>query len=175
MKKKIFKISVILIVGTLISYMSFRIVKKANAKKEAAESTSALPDFEFYTLQNELFTKGSLESNKPVAVLLFNTECDHCHYEVQGILKNITSFRAMQTLMISGEQTDHIEKFVNTYKLEDYPEIKVLRDKGGERLKRFGTESSPTVFIYDKSHRFSKKYTGETKPEAILKAGDIIP
>lgn len=175
MKKNIFKISIILIVGALISYMSFRIVKKANAKKEAAESVSVLPDFEFYTLKNEVFTKGSLESDKPVAVLLFNTDCDHCHYEIQGILKNIDSFRAMQTLMVSGEQADHIEKFVNMYKLGDYPQIKVLRDKGGERLKTFGTESSPTVFIYDKSHRFSKKYIGETKPEAILKAGNIIP
>ena len=175
MKKRIFKISAILIVGALISYMTFRIIKTANAKKEAAESINTLPDFEFYTLKNEPFTKGSLEDNKPVAVLLFNTECDHCHYEIQGILKNINSFRAMQTLMISGESADPIEKFVNMYKLADYPEIKVLRDKGGERLKRFGTESSPTVFIYDQSQRFSKKYVGETKPEAILKAGNVIP
>lgn len=175
MKRKIFKISVILIVGAFISYMSFRIAKKANAKTEAAENISILPDFEFYTLKNEPFTKGSLEGDKPVAVLLFNTDCDHCHYEIQGILKNINSFRAMQTVMVSGETVDQIEKFANTYKLGDYPEIKVLRDKGGERLKRFGTESSPTVFIYDKSHRFSKKYVGETKPEAILKAGNVIP
>lgn len=175
MKKKILKISVIFIVAGFISYMSYMIVKQANTKKEAAESISILPDFEFYTLKNEPFTKDSLESDKPVAFLLFNSECDHCHYEVQGILGKINSFRAMETLMISGEQAEPIQKFANMYKLGDYPQIKVLRDKGGERLKRFGTEAAPTVFIYDKSHRFSKKYIGETKAEAILKAGNIIP
>lgn len=175
MNRKIFKITFLLAIAGFLSWMGFLIAQKASIKKEAEQKVQQLPDFEFYTLDGGAFTKASLREGAPVSVILFNSECDLCLYEAGEIKKKIALFKDMEVLMVSDQPAEAIRQFADTYGLAGQNQVKVLRDKKQQLLKLFGTEAIPTVFIYDKSHRLLKKYIGETKPEAILKAANLIP
>src|SRR5262245_17319407 len=39
------------------------------------------------------FTKNDLKKNRPVLIMVFNPDCDHCKHETEEIIKNIDSLK----------------------------------------------------------------------------------
>lgn len=172
--RKYLKIFFIITLTGLVSFLGFNIVKRAMIKQEAADKVQTLPDFEFYTLDDQPFKKASLQAGLPVAIILFNSECDHCQYGAAAIRQKLSLFKGIQVLMISSQETSDIKAFAEQYEFIGKQEITMLRDKKRELLNKLGTEVVPTIFVYDKTLRLAKKYVGETKPEAILKAANLM-
>lgn len=159
----------IIIIG--ISFMSYRIFQKVKKNNEIALQIDHIPEFEFVNIKTgAIFKTQDLLKDRPVVFVYFNTECEHCKYEVSQISKSINQFERFQIILISIEEPDILLEFFNKQSLltgsKNY--VSVLYDKHLQFEKIFGNCPFPTSFIYNKDHDLVKVFKGEVKIEAIL-------
>lgn len=70
---------------------------------------------------------------------------------------------------ISTENLERLREFDEEFKLtESVENLAVAKIDPVTANEKFGLRTFPTVFIYDATGNLTKKYTGETKIEAIL-------
>jgi thioredoxin-related protein len=75
--------------------------------------------------------------------------------------------------MFTSEKDSLTKVFAHTYGLDTIKNVQVISDEKNEMHAAFGVKSIPTIFIYDAKGKLLKRYNGETKIEAILKALDL--
>lgn len=155
MKKK-----VIIILGVffvlVVGCMGYISVKKLGRKKDIQNKQSDLA-----LMLNQL---GQTESDiKPSTILLFfNSECEHCQWEMEEISNKINEFDQHQLLLVSFEPEQEAIAFLKHYNLSNHyvrssPEKVIASFSGGV----------PQTLIY-KEGKLVKHFNGEVKIEAIL-------
>ncbi|MCH5598137.1 peroxiredoxin family protein [Niabella ginsengisoli] len=161
---------IILLLLIVVGFLGYKIISTINKKANTEERIAKLPAFTFYTLNNIVFANDSLSKNKSTVVIYFNTGCEHCQYETEQIIKHTDQLKHANFLLASVQPINELKKFDSTYHLSSYPFIKLVNDKDNIMRNIFGANTVPTIFIYDTNNRLIKKYTGEVKIEAIVKA-----
>jgi len=107
-------------------------------------------------------------TGKPTLLVHFLPDCHFCQYEAKVLGENLPFFQHAQLILISRASPPALRDFAREFGLWQQPNIHFLHDKEGCFAKFFGTQSVPTVFIYDEEGRLQKQYQGETKMGAIL-------
>lgn len=153
----------------LVGYVTSKMVRGINLKQSAAIQTINLPDFSFRSLDSSTYSAAMLPEKRPVVFLYFNTECDHCRYEAEEIVKNPACFKGSSLLMVSTERLAVLRAFNQEFGLSRFPEIRVLQDDRDIFRTLFANQVIPAVFIYNKDRRLVQQFKGEVKLEAICK------
>ncbi len=167
--KRILKFLVLVIIFAFIFYLCFKIYSGIVNKKEIAEKTERLPDFNFYTPDGASFLPKSLAKNHSTVILFFNPECHHCTCEIESIINNSALFGNTEILLVSDQPGVLLKQFSQQYNLNNYPHIEILYADYGHIRSAFGTVFVPETFIYGKNHDLLKVFKGEVSAEAILK------
>jgi hypothetical protein len=71
-------------------------------------------------------------------------------------------------MVTSDDSLKRIENFCSEYHLWNVDNFEVLIDKENQFKKVFGKAVIPSVYIYDENQKLTKRFLGETKPEAII-------
>lgn len=100
-----------------------------------------------------VFKKADLNKKKPVLLIFFSPECEHCIHETETLLANMSSLKNVQILMASVMELHLIKEFARKYNLNAYPNITVGRDKNFFLPGFFDAGSVPVIALYDKKHR----------------------
>ncbi len=169
MKKVIkFSIPAIFILG--IGFMLFKTYEKVNHTKQIEKQIKEIPQFSFNNIQTKSeFTNKDLQKNRTTVFLYFNTECEHCRYELQQVSDNLQKFKNAQIIMISIEEPVQIKAFTKKYNLLNQSNLYILFDKDIKFEEIFGNCPFPTTFIYNKKGALVKQFKGEVRVEALLK------
>ncbi|MBE9469057.1 MAG: redoxin domain-containing protein [Bacteroidetes bacterium] len=139
-------------------------------KQTIEKQIQTIPNFSFTNVyNNKLFTNKNLEKNKATLIIYFNTECEHCEYEIKQISKQNEKFQNFQIVMVSFEDADTLKMFATKYHLNKLANIYLLEDKEIKFDSIFGKSPLPSSFIYNKNGKLVKKFKGEVKTEALLK------
>ena len=125
----------------------------------------------FTVLQSDsstLFKKTDLPKNKPLLIILFDPNCDHCQHETEDIIKNIDGFKNIQILMVTNADFADLKRFYNNYGLANYKNI-----VAGVEIKYFlatffAIRNLPYLAMYDKKGNLITTFEGTMKPEKIL-------
>lgn len=166
-------IKIILGLALLVVFGCFAYYTVTRAmKKESALKLKTMPDFKFYTMNDEAYTQDNVPSGKPLLVLHFSTDCEHCQNEAKDLKKNISWFENVHILMVSDKSKEEINTFSQDYGLKEYPQIVFLRDTTSAFFYSFGTASFPLAYVYDSDRNLVKNFTGETTMDVIKKAID---
>lgn len=152
-------------------FLVFQIIQGLNEKKEAEERIQFLPPAKFVSLVGDSVNLQDFDHKKPMVIIFFHPECDYCHYEAKEIGQNPNAFNNCQLVMITADDSlQRIEQFCNEYNLWEIDNLEVLQDKENRFKKIFGKAVTPSVYIYDENQKLTKRFLGETKPEAIIAA-----
>ncbi len=151
----------------VIGLLLFLICKSLDKKNQTLINIQKLPNFHFKTLDGADYSKNNIAENRPVIIIYFNTECEHCIYEVKEITKNIERFLSYQIILTSSETTNKIIDFKEINNLKNYSNITVLQVNDNDFYNSFGTLAIPSVFIYSEKHLLTKHFKGEVKIDAI--------
>lgn len=116
-----------------------------NSKREK------LPSFTYYTLEGKKYSEKDLKEDTRLMIVYFNPLCEVCQNEMKEILSNIDYFNDIQLVMISPSSKEEIVNFVKNYKLNDYPQIKVLHDMNDVFYKEFHAIGYPSLYLYDEN------------------------
>ncbi|KAB1159654.1 TlpA family protein disulfide reductase [Tenacibaculum aiptasiae] len=167
MKWKI-KLALILLISSILFFLSYKISNKINYKKQIVENTKTIPTFTFENMVGDNYTDKDLLL-KPVVFVYFNSDCDYCHSEATKIKERLNEFKNCQLIFISIEAKEKIKLFEDKYGFNVYKNIVFLEDRKGEFSKLFDVHSIPYIVVYDKNHKLLKKFKGITRIDDILK------
>jgi peroxiredoxin len=167
--KKLLKAILIAVISIIGGFLTYQTIKGYNEKKEAEKRIQTLPQAEFVSLTGKEVNLHDFDPEKPMVIVYFHPECDHCHSEAQEIGQNAAAFRHCQVVMVTSDDSlKRVENFCAEYHLWELNNIEVLHDPNNRFKKVFGKAVVPSVYIYDESWKLKRYFPGETKPEAII-------
>ena len=170
MRKKIILFIVLICVFSLLSYLGYNVISKAKEKNQIAKQLEIIPEFEFFTLEQQPFTKANLKPSTNSIFIYFNSECDFCQHEAQSISDNLDSFKNVQFIFVSTEPIAIIKQFSEQYNLNNKQNITFLYDNFSTFSSQFDANSIPYLLIYDQNQKLIKKYKGQLNANGILRA-----
>lgn len=168
--KKILKILLIVGVLGIIIFLSYKVATKIQDKTKTENRLKTIPEFEFLTLNNSIYTHKNLSQNTAAIFIYFNSECDFCQHEAQSISDSLDEFKDVQLLFISTEPIETIKKFSEQYNLHNQQNITFLYDNNSYFSSRFDATTIPYILIYDKNQKLIKKHKGQLNATGLLKA-----
>ncbi len=159
-------ISLILLVTIVFFWLIKSTSKNLTTIKNRQELLLRLPNLSLFTKDSVKFR---IETGQPIVLIYFNSNCEHCQYEVNDVYNNIQSFDEAKVLFLSSESTAQIKAFADTNKLLKFPNVTFAKIESAHAAEIFGTLSVPHIFIYGQDGKLRKEFRGETKAEAIAK------
>lgn len=109
-----------------------------------------VPDFDFYKLDNQPFTKKDLAASKMLLFIFFDVTCDHCHRAIQQFNNRHTELKNTAVYLISLDTKPAITNFLNTNakNLTTMKNVTILQDLKNEFITRFQPRKYPSVFLF---------------------------
>lgn len=168
MKKTVLSTVLIFTIG-LLTYLGYRVIVMTKQKNDIALHLQTIPTFEFLTIKQQPFANQNLEPNIHTIFIYFNSECEFCQHEAQSISENLAQFDDVQFVFVSAEAITVIEKFSETYNLNNKQNIIFLHDNLDIFSSRFDATSIPYLLIYDKNQKLIKKHKGQLNAKGLLR------
>jgi hypothetical protein len=106
------------------------------------------------------YNASNIDKTKPLIIVYFDPECQHCQHFTAMLLKNIKKFSQDQIVMIcDAPGIPPVKKFVADFSLGKYPNIKV----GTEGIYRatmnfYHVEVTPFTALYTSNGQLIKYY-----------------
>ena len=99
------------------------------------------------------YNADKVEKGKPLMVVYFDPECEHCQAFTKQLVKNISKFSAVQIVMIcSAPGIPPVKKFEDMFSLSKYSNIKVGTEGMYQAtLKFYDVDTTPFVALYNKA------------------------
>ena len=164
------KFIIIALLLAVVGFLIYNVATGYKSRKEVEQRIQTLPDIAFKSITGASVNLHSFDKTKPLVIIYFHPECEHCHYEAKEIGQNATAFKNCQLVMVTADDsTKRVEQFCNTHNLWEVDNIEILFDRENLFKKTFGKAIIPSVYIYSKTRELKKQFLGETKPEAIIK------
>lgn len=170
MNRKLILAALLLGVGGLIAWLLWQTLHRVEKKQQIAATVQHLPNVPLLALDSTSFSLAEAVGNQAAVLFFFHPDCEHCQSEARQIQENVEELKAVKLIWISYENLDRLREFDEEYKLTgSFPQLVMAKIEPVVANEKFGLRTFPTVFIYDAEGNLAKKYTGETKIEAILK------
>jgi peroxiredoxin len=133
----------IFIIFILISF-------SVSGQSPAQTPAQTIPDFEFFRLNNTSFTNKDLPGGKMLFLLFFESDCDHCQRAIGNIGKQYQSFKKTSIFLISMDDENKINHFIETYghQLKGQKNVTILQDKLHQFIVKFKPRKYPSMFLY---------------------------
>ncbi len=121
----------------------------------AQQPAATIPEFDFYKLDNRLFTKKDLDPSKMLLFVFFDVTCDHCHRAIQQFNNRHTELEKTDVYLISLDAKQTILNFLNSNgkNLTTMKNVTVLQDLKNEFITRFQPRKYPSIFLYSPQKR----------------------
>lgn len=147
----------------------------AMAQKDAPPNSlskfEAIPAFTVYTVPDSIaFTNKDLLKNKPLIIMFFSPDCEHCQKETKELLAYKEELKNIQILMVSPSSYSMIKQFYQEYALSTMQNIKLGNDLNYALGSIYQLRTFPSMFIYDQSGKLAKAFVGNIGVPAILNA-----
>lgn len=129
-----------------------------------------IPDFAFYTMNNQLFTQKQLQKSNRILFLFFDATCPHCQYETKLIGQHYKEFKNTAFYLISMDRKLQIQNFVHQYAqpLEGQDNVTVLADVNRQFIEKFTPVQFPALYIYNKDRKLLKYWDTPVNIDQVL-------
>jgi thiol-disulfide isomerase/thioredoxin len=114
------------------------------------------------------FTKNDLKKNKPVLIIVFNPDCEHCKHETEALIKNIDSLKNIQIIMATIMPFDLMKSFYENYDLQRFQNIIVGKDVQYTLPSFYQMHFMPYLAMYDKKGNLLATFEGAMKIEDLI-------
>lgn len=147
----------------------------SNAQQDATAATlnniQHLPVFKIYTAPDSTaFTNEQLKKNKPVVLMFFSPDCDHCQKETKELLAYKEELKGLQIVMASPAAFVEIKRFYEDYNIASMNNIIMGKDQNYALGLKYQLRTYPSVFVYDATGTLAKAFIGNVSVPTILEA-----
>ena len=108
---------------------------------------------------SSIFTKENLKNKKPVLIMVFSPDCDHCIHATEDLIENIKSFKNAEIVLASSLSYESIKIFYKNLHLSAYPNIHVGYDSKRFLSSFYEVHNFPSIYLYNKKGKFKMDYS----------------
>lgn len=117
----------------------------------AQATKPGIPPFRIALTDKTIFSKTNIKADKPLILVYFDPDCDHCRDFTKQLTGNIDRFKNAQIVMISYQPLDMLRQFETNYQLKKFSNIKVGTEGYTLVVQQFYNISRfPFVALYNK-------------------------
>jgi thioredoxin-related protein len=121
-----------------------------------------LPPFRMVQANGKVFKAEDLPMGKPIIIIYFSPDCDHCNQLMKDFIKRQANFKKASIAMVTYLPVDDVRKFVEKYNLGKYPNAYVGSEGNTFFLKNYyRLTQMPFIALYTKNGDFVKSYRNE--------------
>ena len=133
-------------------------------------SQTSLPPFKMYRSNNSIFSATELPKNKPVIVIYFDPECDHCQKLMSEVFKKINSFKKAEIVMVTFKPVEEVAAFEKKHKTHNYSNIIVGTEGTSYQLRNYyKLMNMPFTALYDNDHKLNSSYGQDISVDELIK------
>jgi len=167
MKKTYIGLPLILVGLLLLIFFGIQITKLQRTKELKDRQMDFLPEVCLPNLTDSLVCTANLD-NRPLVIIFFDSHCESCKQEINGLYKHKTGFSNTNIIMVTTDSKESCIDFSNRYKLHELPNLQILRDSTGMFMQMARVIGVPESLIYNNHKQLVKRFTGEVKATTLL-------
>ena len=148
--------------GAIVVFVSMLITVKAVSQP--------IPLFKMTLSDNKIFNSTDLPKNKPLILIYFDPECDHCQKLMKEFFKKINEFKRAEIVMVTFKSVDELAAFEKKYNTIKYSNMNVGTEGTSFYLRMYyRLMTMPFTAVYDKKGNLNYSYRKETPVEDLIK------
>jgi len=136
-----------------------------------AQYNRHIPPFQVALTDSSYFSAKQLQKNKALLLIYFSPDCDHCKTFIERLIKNISSVKNVQIVMISYFPLNEIKKFESAYKLSSFKNIKTGTEGYTFKVqKMYNITRFPFVAVFNNKGMLQKTFIEDVPIQSLIKA-----
>jgi len=131
--------------------------------------TGKLPPFKILQSNGKVFTAHDLPMGKPILIVYFSPDCDHCEKMLKEFFKQSLGFQKASVAFITYLPVDKVSKFEKDYKLSAYSNM-YAGTEGATFFVRnyYKIMDMPFAALYTKDGDFVTSYEKEVNLKGLI-------
>lgn len=135
-----------------------------------AQAADKLPSFSMMLSSGRYYQATDIPKGKPVLLIYFAPDCDHCHTLMNEFFKRPNDFKTAEVVMVTFKPASDLPAFEQAYKTFLYPNIKVGTEGNTYYLQRlYNLQKTPFVALYNKEGKMISSYRKDPSLEKLSK------
>ena len=135
----------------------------------SAQTSNQLPQF-WMTLSNgRHFNSAEITKGKPVLLIYFAPDCDHCHTLMNAFFTKATSFASAEVIMVTFTPLPDVAAFTKKYQTAQFPNIRVGSEGSSHFLRQYyKLQNTPFAALYNKEGKLVASYRKNPSVDHLL-------
>lgn len=114
------------------------------------------------------YTKDDLPKKKPVMIMLFHPDCNHCQQSAEEMVMQKDKLKGIHIVMVTTQGIDEMNAFVEKYHLKEIPGLVIGKDIYYLLASFYGARSLPYHALYNKKGRLITAMEGSYSLNTLL-------
>lgn len=132
--------------------------------------SNKVPPFKIVKANGKPFKAYELPMGKPIVLIYFSPECDHCEKLTQEMVKQMPALKKASIAMITYLPIDKVGKFVQKFNLNKYPNLYVGTEENNLVVRNYyNIYQLPFMALYTKNGDLVKAYKNEEQFPDLVK------
>jgi thioredoxin-related protein len=128
----------------------------------------SVPGLQLLTTDSTAYTNDSIPKNKPVMLMLFSPDCDHCQHEAEQIAANKDSFTNTHIILVSTFPIHRLKEFAEKYRLTSMNNVVMTKDPFYLLISFYAVRNLPYLALYNKKGALIETFAGSVGIEKII-------
>lgn len=134
-----------------------------------------IPPFKMQLTNGKFFSASDLSNTKPVIIIYFAPDCEHCQKLLNEFFKDFKSFKKAQIVLVTFKQMNEVIDFEKLYKTSKYPNVKVGIESPIFFFKDYyNLQNTPFTALFNKNGKLIVSYKKETSVKDLIKHLDAL-
>ena len=130
----------------------------------------SLPSFEMKLTNGKTFSSKNLSHSKPLIIIYFAPDCEHCQILMDAIFKKITAFKNSQIVLVTFKPLNEVVDFEKHYQTYKYQNIKVGIESPVFFFRNYyQLENTPFTALFNKQGKLIISYKKDTPVDGLIK------
>ena len=122
-----------------------------------------IPPFKIVLSNGSFFSAENLKKDRPVVLIYFAPDCDHCKTLMNAFFKRATDFTKAEVIMITYKPLKEVAAFIQEYGIMNFQNITVGTEIPTYFTRYyFNLSNTPFTALYNKRKEFVYSYRKET-------------
>jgi thiol-disulfide isomerase/thioredoxin len=136
-----------------------------------AAKAQSIPPFKMALTTGKIFSAATdLPKGKPVILIYFDPDCDHCQKLMGELFKKIDQFKKAEIVLITFKPVTEVAAFEKQYGIQKYSNIKLGTEGTAFYLRNYyRLVKMPFTVLYDKKGDLSYYYREVTYVDDLIK------
>jgi thiol-disulfide isomerase/thioredoxin len=148
---------------TIVTKIFFSVTLVVASNTIEAQTEDHIPPFKMLMSDGKFFSSNDVQKNKPVVLIYFAPDCEHCQVLMNEFFKNIDAFKTTQIILVTFKPLQELSAFERLYKTYKYDNIKVGTEGNTFFLRKvLKIDNTPFTALYNKDGKLIYSYRKET-------------